>query len=206
MKKIFYVLILLFVSTTLLMAQKKDRRVGAYSAYLYSVDTPNDHDLDSLKSEYEDDLIKIDWEFSGTQFDFVLHNKSNQSIKILWDDAAFISMSGESGRIFHKGIKIIDREKSQPPTTVYKNASISDIIAPSSYTRYVSGDFGGWKADLLIPVKQNVMATKIPYLPQFIGKTIRVVLPIKVEDKTIEYIFSFRTEFVNQKRGNYSYN
>jgi len=206
MKLFFYCLLVLslFFYSTDLLAQKRDRRAGMYSAYLYFVETPFDHNLDSLQSTYEDDLIDINWNYTGTQFEFDLRNKSNQSIKILWDDAAFISLSGESSRVFHRGIKYVEREKSQPPTSVYKNASISDLVAPTSYTRFVSGQLGvqdGWKTDPLIPVKQGVMASKIEYLPQFIGRTMRVVLPIRVEDKTIEYIFSFKTDFIEKKKG-----
>ncbi|WP_026630079.1 hypothetical protein [Dyadobacter alkalitolerans] len=186
------------------LAQKKDRREGVYSVYLHSVDGPEDHNVDTVTSVYEDPLIKIDWDYAYSQIGFELTNKSDQTIKIIWDDAAYISMSNESGRIFHKGVKMIDRENSQPPTSIYKNTTLSDLIAPTSYTRYVSGQYGGWKAEPLVPVKQGIMSTKVEYIPDLIGQTMRVVLPIKIEDKVLEYIFSFKTIFMetkNKKRG-----
>lgn len=191
-----------FIATTSSSAQKKDRREGVYSAYLYFVETPNDHNVDSLTSIYEDDLIKIDWEYSSTQINFELRNKSDRTLKIIWDDAAYISISGESSRIFHKGIKYTDRENSQLPTSIYKNASISDLIAPTSYSKFVSGQYGGWRSSPLIPISQPEFSfsTKIEYVPALLGQTMRVVLPIKVEDKVIEYIFSFRTDFIEKKR------
>jgi hypothetical protein len=120
-------------------AQKKDKRSGFYSAYLYEAEGVKNHKIDSENSVYEDSLIKIDWAYGNSQIEFDLTNKSSQTIKIIWDDAAYVSISNESGRIFHKGIKYTDRENSMPPTSVYKNTTLSDLIAPTSYSKYVSG-------------------------------------------------------------------
>lgn len=49
--------------------------------------------------KYEDDYIDIMWIATNTQFNFVLKNKSNYSIKIPWDDVVYISSSGQTGKI-----------------------------------------------------------------------------------------------------------
>ena len=199
--KYFLPIILLF--TTVCIAQKKDKREGAYSAYLYSVEGPKgliEFKIDSVTSVYEDPSIKIDWDYAVSQIGFELTNKSDQTLKIAWDDAAFISLTNESGRIFHKGIKYIDRENPQPPTSIYKKTTLSDLIAPTSYTSYTSGQYGGWNSRPLVPIKQGIMSTKIEYVEALIGQTMRVVLPIKIEDKVIEYTFNFRTEFIEKKK------
>ena len=156
--------------------------------------------IDTILSIYEDSIIKIDWGYASTQIGFDLTNKSDQTLKIIWDDAAFISQSNESSRIFHVGIKYTDRENPQPPTSVYKKTTLSDLIAPTSYTRYVSGQYGGWRSDPLIPIPSNVWSSKIEYIESLLGKTMRVILPIKIDDKVIEYAFSFRTEFIAKKK------
>ena len=142
-------LLLLFLSLSAItcFSQKKDKRVGVYSAYLYSVEVPKDlkvGTIDTLLSIYEDSIIKIDWGYADSQICFDLTNTSEQTLKIIWDEAAYISLSNESSRIFHKGIKYIDRENPQAPTSVYKKTTLSDLIAPTSYTSYVSGKYGGW--------------------------------------------------------------
>lgn len=183
-------------------SQKKDKRDGQYSAYLYSVDVPKElkkGSLDSLLSVYEDDIIKIDWDYAGSQIGFELKNKSSETLKIIWDDAAFISLANESGKIFHKGVKYIDRENSQPPTSVYKNTILSDLISPTAYTSYVSGQYGGWRSRPLIPIGGSVWSGKVEYKEELIGQTMRVILPLKIEDKLIEYAFSFRTQFIDKK-------
>ena len=196
-------LLCLCLITIACFSQKKDKREGAYSAHLYSVELPKDATvgkIDSLLSVYEDSIIKIDWDYASTQIGFELTNKSEQTIKIIWDDAAYISLSNESSRIFHNGIKFVDRENPQPPTSIYKKTTLSDLIAPTSYTTYVSGQYGGWNSRPLIPVSASAWSTKIEYIESLLGRTMRIILPIKIEDKVIEYAFSFRTEFIEKKK------
>jgi hypothetical protein len=176
--------------------------MGSYSAYLYSVEAPKDIKkgvTDSVSSIYEDDIIKIDWDYAVSQIGFELKNKSEQTIKIVWDEAAFISLANETSRVFHKGVKYIDRENAQPSSSVYKNSVLSDLISPTSYTTYTSGQYGGWRSAPLIPVSTNVFSGKVEYVPALIGGTMRVILPVKMDDKTLEYAFSFRTEFIASK-------
>jgi hypothetical protein len=111
------------ISFSVVHGQKKDRRNGIYLAHLSSVEVShnlNPGTVDTLLSVYEDSVIKIDWDYSKTQIDFELYNKTDETLKVLWDDVAFVSLSNETGKIFHKGIKYIDRENSQPATSIYK--------------------------------------------------------------------------------------
>ncbi|MHC1775711.1 MAG: hypothetical protein AB9834_09890 [Lentimicrobium sp.] len=201
MKKLL--LFSLFFSSITCFSQKPEKREGVYSAHLYLVEVSKEvkvGTIDTLLSIYEDTLIKIDWNYAGSQIGFDLTNKSDQTLKIIWDDAAFISLSNESSRIFHKGIKYTDRESPQPPTPVYKKTTLSDLIAPTSYVSYQSGQYGGWRSAPLIPVTGNAFSSKIAYFETLLGKTMRVILPIKIDDKLIEYSFSFRTEFIEKKK------
>ena len=182
-------------------SQKKVKKEGAYNAYLYAVEVPKNVSLgkiDSLKSIYEDSLIKINWSYDITQLGFELLNKTEQTLKLIWDEAAFISLTNETLRTFHKGVKYIDRENTQPPTSIYKKTTLSDLISPTTYTRYTSGQYGGWVSDPLIPVKYSLLSSKIEYIEGLLGLTMRAILPIKIEDKTFEYAFSFRTEFIEK--------
>nr|WP_321405405.1 hypothetical protein [uncultured Carboxylicivirga sp.] len=202
MKK--YILLLsLSLITMVCSSQKKDKREGIYSAYLYEVNVPNGIQkgaIDSINSIYEDSIIKIDWNYANSQIGFELTNKYKKTIKIVWDDAAFVSLTNESNRIFHKGVKYIDRENPQPPTSVYKNTKLTDLIAPTSYTTYVSGQYGGWRSKPLIPISSTVWSKKIEYVQDLIGQTMRIILPINIDDEDLIYEFSFRTEFIEKKK------
>ena len=195
-------LLLLLLSSFICFGQKKDKRYGDYSAHLSAVEVPKNVTLgtvDTVLSIYEDSLIKIDWNYAATQIGFELKNKSDQSLKILWDDAAIVSMTNEMSKVFHKGIKYIDRENFQPPTSVYKGTTLSDLVAPTSYVSYTSGQYGGWSSRPLIPVKRH-LSIKVEYDESLIGQNMRVILPIKKDDQTIEYTFIFKTEFLEKKK------
>ncbi len=200
MKKLL--LVLLCLSSITCFSQKKDKRNGVYSAHLYSVEVSKKDikvgTIDTLLSIYQDSIIKIVWSYADSQIDFELTNNSEQTLKIIWDDAAYISLKNESGRIFHKGVRYIDRENPQSPTAVYKKTTLSDLISPTSYTYY--GSSVGWISNPLIPVDGSIWTSKIEYIQGLIGRTMRVILPIKIEDKVIEYTFSFRTEFIEKKK------
>lgn len=193
----------LLITTTFSFAQKKDKREGSYSIQLVSVEPPKDIQLgtvDSLTSTYEDAIIKISWQYAVSSINFDLTNKSEQTLKLIWDETAYISAENVTERIFHKGIKYIDRENSQPPSSIYKKTTLSDLVSPTSYTRFVSGQYGGWVSTPLIPTMQTGMfSKKVEYKPELLGKTLRVVLPLKMEDKTLEYVFVFKTIFIEKK-------
>lgn len=193
----------LLTTVTFSFAQKKDKREGSYSIHLVSVESPKDIQLgalDSITSTYEDAIIKINWQYSVSQIGFDLTNKSEQTIKLIWDEAAYISTENVTERIFHKGIKYIDRENSQPPSSIYKNTTLSDLVSPTSYTHFVSGQYGGWVSSPLIPtMAAGMFSKKVEYKPELLGKTLRVVLPLKMEDKTLEYVFVFKTIFLEKK-------
>lgn len=196
-------LFLFYILSTITYSQKKDKRDGNYSLELISVEAPNLIELgtiDSLTSTYEDALIKINWKYAVSQLGFDLTNKSDESIKVIWDDAAFISTTNESSRIFHKGVKYIDRENSQAPTTVYKSTTLSDLVSPTTYTKYVSGKYGGWSSKPLIQVPKPGWSSKVEYKPELLEKTVRVALPIKKGEELYEYMFEFKTVFIENEK------
>lgn len=195
-------LFLMFLSITLCFAQKNSKREGTYSVNLYSVEAPSGLKLgiiDSTKSKYEDSLITIEWKYATSQIEFDLTNNTSKTIRVIWDDAVFISISNESNRIFHKGVKYTERENPQQPTAIYKSSILSDLIAPTSYSTFTSGQYGGWTSKPLIPVAQGFWSTS-KYDETLIGKVMRVVFPVKIEDKTFEYVFSFKTYFIDKKK------
>lgn len=128
-----------------------------------------------------------------------IENKSNYSIKIPWDDVAYISSSGQTGRVMHSGVKYIDRNNSQPASVIPKSASLSDIVIPNDNIYYVSGQYGGWRESKLFnfPIdKNNIEESK----QLFIGKTVRILFPIIIQDVKNEYVFEFRVEDIIQKK------
>lgn len=180
---------------------------GTYSVGLNEVERPknakerfgdsklvNFEENGITKYSYEDSLIKIIWLPLSTEFAFTLENKSNHSMKIVWDEAAYVNENGSTSRVMHSGVKYTERNTPQPPTVVMKKAKIDDIILPTDNVYYVSGQYGGWRTKPLFPNKA-ASAEELNSLSQkYIDKTVGILLPLQIEDTVNEYIFRFKID------------
>lgn len=198
---------IIIIGITIILLNGCVSYAGYYKVGLYEVERPqnvkerygeftlvNFEEEGRTKYSYEDSLLKITWLPLSTQFAFTLQNKSNSSFKIIWDEAVYVDVEGSSERVMHAGVKYTDRNNPQPPSIVVRNAKIDDIVAPTSYIYYVSGQYGGWRER---PLFQNTATTPEELETvknRYIGKTVKVLLPIQIEDTVNEYIFSFRVE------------
>ena len=133
------------------------------------------------KNSYEDDFIKIIWQPALTEFNFTLENKSDNSIKIIWDEAVYIDEDNSSRKVRHSvmysGAKYEDGEKAQPLTVIAKKTKINDFVRPVDIIYYASG---GWGKLPLLFVQKSA------------GKTVKILLPIQIQETINEYIFSFK--------------
>jgi len=149
------------------------------------------------KFSYEDEMIKIVWLPLSTQFSFILENKTEHSIRIIWDEAVYVNENGSSGRVMHAGVKYIDRNNPQPPTVIMKNARIDDLIMPTDNVYYVSGQYGGWRTKPLFDSNAMSQEELAEVTQKYINKTVSILLPLKIEDTINEYIFKFKIEGFN---------
>lgn len=207
MKKIIYTAIIAIVATSCMTYQ------GIYNVGLQEVERPenvkerygeskiiNFEDEGTTKYRYEDDMIEIIWLPLSTQFAFSLKNKTDHSIRIIWDEAVYVDQNGSSGRVMHSGIKYIDRSNPQPPTVVVKNANIDDMILPTDNVYYVSGKYGGWRTKPLFPNRAASQEELNKLTQEYIGKEVKVLLPLEIQETINEYIFTFKVEdFISNK-------
>lgn len=203
-------LVLLVFATLLLSSCGSLFKVTSYSTSLVSVESPenakekygetkivtNTSDDGISKYTYEDDYINIMWYIGYKQLNFVLTNKSGFSIKLPWDEMAYVNEKGQSMRVIHSGVKLVDKNAPQAQSIVAKNATLEDILMPSDNIYYVSGQYGGWNERSLFPTYSTQEdANNSPAL----GKTVRVVFPIIIQDVTNEYVFEFKVDSVTVK-------
>jgi hypothetical protein len=73
---------------------------------------------------------------------FVLKNKLESPIEILWDQSSFINERDESSRLVHAGVKYTDKDRPQPNTVIPPLAKVSETVYPSNYVR-TAGTNGG---------------------------------------------------------------
>ena len=178
-----------------------------YDVSLASVESPADakaqfgetkvatfQDGEINKYRYEDDYIDIVWYVSTKQFNFTLKNKSNHTIKINWDDISFVDYEGNTGRVMHTGVKYNERNNSQPATTIPKGASLSDLLLPTENVYFTSGQYGGWNERLLIPSIYSTPEAFANGANNYVGKTMRILMPIMIENVQNDYTFEFKID------------
>ncbi|WP_183567399.1 hypothetical protein [Mucilaginibacter sp. SP1R1] len=205
MKKSLFIAFVLAMAATTVFGQK-----GLYKASLTKVETQGKITADSTSIKidsignvfnphylFTDKNIEVNWQYSLNDFDFELKNFSNQTIRLLWDEAAYIDKDGNTHKVFHKGVKFMDRENAQPATGIIKGAKLSDLIAPTDYVYYSEGSYGGWRQlNLFESPKKHT-------LPAFDGSQVRILLPIVISGVTTEYIFTFTVKWaeeINKKK------
>lgn len=181
---------------------------GTYDLSLVSVDRPEDQgqrfgEMTTGEAEnggilYEDSVLKCVWVVGVDRLSFALKNKTENSMKIIWDEAAYIDQNGSTQKVMHSGVKYTDRNSSQPPSVIIRGAQIEDVVIPNDNVYYISGQYGGWRVN---PLFQNFAANQAELntvSSQYVGKEIRVLLPIEIKGVTNDYIFNFKVDGFNQ--------
>lgn len=154
------------------------------------------------KQKYEDDIVRVEWfvdvrsvtsfpEYNGLNFE--IHNKSKSTIKIIWDEAVYIDEFGNSHRVMHKGTKFVDRNERQPETIIPRGAKSTDTVIPSQNVHFVDGQYGGWRAEPLLPAffphKEAEVKAK-----EYSEKVVKVLLPLEHGESKTDYVFIFDIE------------
>ena len=158
---------------------------------------------------FEDDMVRVLWNVNSHSIAFSIQNKTDHSIKLPWDESAFIDQNGSSHRVMHSGIKYTDRANPQAPSIIARKTSIEDIVFPTDYVSWEEGsDYsaGDWKESSFFPDHDfhgTYLAGTYPTFYDFesaaksqIGKTYQVLLPLQIEDVINDYIFTFKVDSV----------
>ena len=190
MKKILGLFVLLSISLVgcISIAQLKG------NTYSYSHKLTGENITDKT---YEDNDLKITFTVGTKDIDFEIYNKTDKSVKIIWDETSFIPY-GEGKKVMHKGVKYTDRDAAQVPTSIPSKTSWSDIIVPTDnvyfrqgyYSQYLSNP-GGWETtDLWISSDFNKPETEAVVM-KLKGWKYRLVMPMEVNGVKKEYTFNF---------------
>lgn len=173
---------------------------GKYVSTLVEVEKPANPEIrygetttvlmedDISKFLYKDNIISIMIFADKSGFNFVLHNISENSIKVIWDEAVFVNFDGNIEKVIHKGVDLSKNNSSQPATTIIKNAKLEDLVIPTHliYYREPIHDIveGGWDTHSMYPEEKE----------KALGQ-IKLMLPIQIKDVINEYVFVFDVEY-----------
>ena len=139
----------------------------------------------------EDQLMRIVWAGPDDQLGFDLLNKSDRPVKILWDAAAYVDITGQSRRVIHSGVKLADRNSPQTPSVITSKGRLNDIVYPSDHVSY----YGNWSQRPMFPCLQESSActdSERKLVAAHNGLDYRVLLPVEVGKETYPYTFVFK--------------
>lgn len=212
MKKNYLVAFALFASM-LTLSSCVTSYMASYSVGLSSVESPADakkqfgetkvvtfKEGEVDKYRYEDDFIEIVWYVGLKKFNFELKNKSTHTMKINWDDISYVDINGKTRRVMHAGVKYIERNNSQPATSIPKGASLSDILLPTDNVILSSGLYGDWIESNLIPSYYSTSEAMANGAESYVGKKMTILMPIMIENVQNDYTFVFNIDkWLNKK-------
>ncbi len=201
MKKIFlYIFILLFLNSCStyrgfydiqLLYGERNISNDFFGEIEYNSKIINNLSTFNIKDKVLDIEISV---LDATKFNLIVKNKSNQTIKLIWDNCVFINTSGENSKFIHSGTKFIDKGNPQNPTLILKNTSINDIIIPSNNIYYVTGQYGGWKYKSLFGQTASVISENDlkKQTENYIGKDFIIMLTFEIDSKEVEYTYNLK--------------
>jgi hypothetical protein len=159
---------------------------------------------------YEDSMVAILVSPTSDHIQFQLTNKTDRSLWIVWDEAAFTHIDGKMSKVMHTGTKYIDRNWSQPPSLVPPHQSFGDgawptdrVVLQAEYQGRYGSSPGDWahRAIVLPDLKcmtAEAAASPVPdpafaaVVHENIGKRMGLLLPIQMEGVVHEYMLWFQ--------------
>lgn len=162
---------------------------GHYISPLYFVEKPANEKIrygetkiivgDSItKYSYIDNFVDITIACEGIGFVFNIKNTSDNTIKIIWDEASFVHFDGSSFKVIHGGIDASKLDAIQPPSVIIKNASMEDYAIPICNMQ-----------------KNGKAKSMFTVLDKVNEGFLRLMLPIQIKDVINEYVFVFRVKW-----------
>ena len=180
---------------------------ATYVVELVKVDvSTKENGLIENASVFKTKEVEFSWEPSQNSFVFSLANNTDKTLKIVWDNVVFIDSLGESHKVIHSGVKLVDRNSSQPPTLVVKGSHVRDSIQPADYIHWHKGYTslpGQWEEKSILPDSiygsnsdraffQELVSTQI-------GKKLKVMVTLEFLENVKEYLFEFEIKSANVK-------
>jgi hypothetical protein len=99
-----------------------------------------------------------------TDVEIQIENNSNQPISVDWDSFAYKTPFGESKRLIHSGVRLIDRNQAQSKNTVPAKGRITDMLVASDAIGYTTGRYGGWSTYPWIAIPPENCSFTIAYI------------------------------------------
>lgn len=145
--------------------------------YIFSMKKPKP----SSELSFEDKQVSFQFEVSGESILLYVKNNTDDPFAIDWNNVAYIDAESNSHRVFHGGVKYIEKEKLQVQTMVPPGARVRDTVSPIDYATWKESY---WSQKDLLPYKSKEAAAMK-------GQSIRLFIPLEINGHTKNYNFEF---------------
>lgn len=153
---------------------------------------------------FEDNLVRIKWHPTSDDIAFMIGNKTDGPLKVLWDEAAFIDEQGKGHRLIHAGSGYEDRNAVHPPTVIAAWGTLNDFIHSADsfkpeedYGKRAPRQVVDWMRAPFLPERIKGTAGELrPRAEAVVGKTFRVILPVEADNLRNDYTYTFRIDNV----------
>lgn len=149
---------------------------------------------------FEDELLKVTLLPQETGIGVCIENKSDKTIKVVWDECSYMDIDRTAHRVLHLGARLIHSDQIQPVSAIARGAKLEDLIVPADYAEWVTSKdiFGNvsskWQISPLLPklplyggeANENQFKQRIAEIN---GKTISVLLSLQIEEVKNDYLF-----------------
>jgi hypothetical protein len=153
------------------------------------------------KFYFEDEMVRIKWFPKSDDVVFVINNKLDGPVRIIWNEAKLIDEKGVTHKLIHSGIGYEERNDPQRPTVVAAKGSLEDFVHPADYfqlEKWSSKQHGHWKRAPFMPTQIKGTAEELRTKTEpFVGKTFQVILALQVDDVRNDYVCTFKINNVD---------
>lgn len=96
---------------------------------------------------YQDNDLELGLGFpsqrnSPTGFSLFIENYSDEDMHVLWNESSITLPNGKVSGVIHKGIKFINRNNLQQPTTIPAKARLDEYVEPNTNIYYDTSNIG----------------------------------------------------------------
>lgn len=139
---------------------------------------------------YEDNTMSVRWQKGEDRIYMALHNKSDKSIRIHWDESSWVGVDGMAEKINPLGSQKADKIGGKNETVIPSHSRITEMILPASLLYY--DDCLGWKTKYLLSYHAKYEKDAADLNHSMADKTVKILLMVAQGDMQLEYNFTFK--------------
>ena len=184
-------IILLLTATSLFSFSQKPEKVKS-TFYKYNFELNGNPSL-----FFMDSTINARFEVDTKSVKFSIENKSNSPMLLKWD-LVTMSIFGSSSKAIGEHTKLIDMQKSIPPSVILQKSFYIDRLYPTKNISYQSPgsvgglSYGGWDVSKIFAIHNHGDTQEDEDIQSQLNKSIIVYLPIEINGKQHDYIFDLK--------------